>query len=190
MTILTGVVLTIALGAVAQRGDFFDNIGMGPGLEPRDDMVALEAGGGYLIDVVANDRGARAGDGGRILVMTAPACGAAYRRDGRIFYQGGAACEGVQRLSYCVARGDDCPGAEVSLRVVARGADLPALAGAPVERLEAQRAPAVAFADVSIAPPDSGFTAEPLLGGNGGALAGLVSAFGSLAPSMGSPEVR
>ena len=58
MTILTGVVLTVALGAVAQRGDVFSNFGQGDAFSLRDDVITVAAGESYLIDVVANDVGA------------------------------------------------------------------------------------------------------------------------------------
>ncbi len=192
MTILTGIVLTIALGAVAQRGDVFQHFGQGSGLMPRDDVATLAAGEAYLIDVVANDRGAREDDGRRILIMTAPACGVTYRREGRIFYDAGPGCEGVQRITYCVARGDRCPAAEVTMRVSARTAEAASASGAPIEVL-ARAGDRIASADISNAPLASGFTAEPLLQQGGGALAGLASAFGTLAPAVHdepAPAVR
>ena len=181
MTILTGVVLTIALGAVAQSGDLFERFGAGPGLHPRDDAVTLAAADIYSIDVVANDRGAVEGDGGRVLLMTAPSCGVAYRSGDRVIYQAGAECEGRQTLTYCVARGDDCPSAKLVL-ALGQGLETASTTGTPVDRL-AERPQRPSGAQVSQAPTASGFVAEPGRTGADRPLAGISSAFGSLAPS-------
>ncbi|WP_092865102.1 hypothetical protein [Albimonas pacifica] len=180
MTILTGVVLTIALGAVVQSGDLMERFGAGPGIHPRDDVVALAAGDAYAIDVVANDRGAVEGDGRRVLIMTAPACGVAYRSGDRVVYQAGTDCAGLQRLTYCIARGDECPGAEVTLDVASvEVASSPT--ETPVQRL-AERPSRPSDAEVSMMPGGSGFTLETEAAPGDRPLAGLSTALGSLAP--------
>ncbi|MDF2234481.1 hypothetical protein P2H44_18125 [Albimonas sp. CAU 1670] len=174
--------MTIALGAVVQSGDLLERFGAGPGIHPRDDVVELAANDAYAIDVVANDRGAVAGDGRRVLIMTAPACGVAYRSGERIVYQGAAECTGVQRLTYCVARGDDCPGAEVSLVIAAADGAAASRTETPVERL-ALRPDRRSDAAVSMAPSGSGFVVEAQPSSGDRPLAGLSSALGTLAPA-------
>ncbi|WP_339948983.1 hypothetical protein [uncultured Albimonas sp.] len=187
MTILTGVVLTIALGAVVQSGDLMGRFGAGPGIHPRDDVVELAANDVYAIDVVANDRGAVDGDGRRVLIMTAPACGVAYRSGDRMIYQGAAECAGVQRLTYCVARGDECLGAEVTL-VLSPSSVAASPTDTPVARL-AERPARPSDAEVSMAPGGgSGFTVELGTAAGERPLVGLSTAFGSLAPGEAAAE--
>lgn len=180
MTILTGIVLTVALGAVVQRGDLFSG---GEGVAPRDDVATLASGHFYLIDVVANDRGATPADGERLLVTEQPACGTAARSGGSLLYDASAGCEGPQRVSYCLALGDECPSAEVTLVLSGDVETESSASGTPVARLAT--APETAVAAVSPAPADSAFKAEPEPErAQGGALAAIVSAFGSLAPEV------
>lgn len=186
MTILTGIVLTVALGAVAQRGEIFGNLGAGPGFEPRDDVVSAAAGGAYMIDVTANDRGATRDDGRRVLILAAPGCGLAYRRDGQVMYDG-AGCAGPQRLSYCVAQGDDCKGAELTI-LLREGADAAkaapsSVSNTPVTRL-AEAPSRDWLATVSDQPGHPGFRAEPERRPAEGSLVGMTSALGSLAPAV------
>ncbi|MGM0584431.1 MAG: hypothetical protein ACQEUZ_07255 [Pseudomonadota bacterium] len=179
MTILTGIVLIVALGAVVQRGDLF---GQDAGVAPRDDVATLAPGFTYLIDVTANDRGARPGDSARLLITEAPACGVVERREGGLAFRAEARCEGPLRLTYCLALGESCPSAEVTL-VLADDARAEASAtGTPVARLDEPLRPA-AMARVSPAPAASAFTPElPQDRAPAGPLAALASAFGSLAP--------
>ena len=115
MTILTGIALTVALGAVVQRSDLFSTPQTANLIEPRDDVAAFAPGGAALIDVIANDLGAATEDGRRLLITRAPACGAAWRHEGRVLYVSGPDCLGPQTLRYCVPRGDACPEAELRL---------------------------------------------------------------------------
>ncbi|MEM6438790.1 MAG: hypothetical protein AAF763_03705 [Pseudomonadota bacterium] len=178
MTILTGVVLTIALGAVAQRGDLFGDFGMATAYVPRDDVVTVSTEGAYLIDVTANDEGAQPGDGNRILITEAPRCGVVYRHQGAIAFEGAGACGGTQRMSYCVASGDDCREAEVTLILNASAAALGSASGTPVRKFagdEGVRTAAVGAGEAS------GFTVED--GAATRPLAAVSSPLGSLAPS-------
>lgn len=184
MTILTGIVLIVALGAVLQRGDLFKD---GTGVAPRDDVATLTPGITYLIDVTANDRGARPGDAARVLITEAPACGVVERRETGLAFRAEAGCKGPLRMSYCLALGESCPSAEVTL-VLAEDARAEASAtGTPVARLDEPLRRA-ATARVSPAPTRSAFTPElPQDRAPGGPLSALASAFGSLAPE--EPEI-
>ena len=88
------------------------------GYMPTDDAVSLEAGGAYLIDVLANDIGAPENAGDRMLILVNPACGLAAREEGMISYAVDPACSGVQTLTYCVPSGDVCPSATLTVTVI------------------------------------------------------------------------
>lgn len=104
------------------------------GYVPSDDSVALEAGGAYLIDVLANDAGLPAGAGDRLLILVNPACGRASRVSGKISYTLDDDCFGAQTLTYCVPSGDACPAATLTVNVMpapGSAADPVLSAGAP-----------------------------------------------------------
>ena len=183
MTILTGVVLTIALGAVAQRGDLFGDFGMATAYVPRDDVVTVSAEGAYLIDVTANDEGAQPGDGNRILITEAPRCGVVYRHQGAIAFEGAAACAGTQRLSYCVASGDECREAEVTLVMASDVAASGSASGTPVRRFAGDAG--VRTAAVG-APGQRAFTVED--GAEPASIAAVTAPLGSLAPTEAVSE--
>ncbi|MFO7854871.1 MAG: hypothetical protein R6V44_06575 [Paracoccaceae bacterium] len=181
MTILTGIVLTVALGAVAQRGDVFEGFDERVSVVPRDDVALLPKDGIWRLDVVANDTGAIPGDGDRLLITAAPECGAAWRTDGAIAYAAAPRCKGEQRIGYCIADGDGCPEAFVTV-TLSESADLAeSETGLPVARLD-DLAPA-SFAAVGQARA-SGFTLEAVRPADGVRTNGLaaMSAFGTLAP--------
>jgi hypothetical protein len=186
MTILTGIVLTVALGAVVSRGDLFAG---GEDLAPRDDVATVALEQTYLIDVVANDRGAAPEDGRRILVTDGPDCGIAARRDGQLLYDpAGRKCDRPQRVTYCLALGETCPSARVTLLPAAEVQAESSPTGTPVTPIEAPSRNAVAF--MSSAPAASAFTTEPETPARApaGPLSGLISAFGSLAPEAATPD--
>lgn len=178
MTILTGVVLTIALGAVAQRGDLFGDFGMATAYVPRDDVVTVSSEGAYLIDVTANDEGAQPGDGNRILITESPRCGVVYRHQGAIAFEGAEACGGTQSMRYCVASGDECREAEVTLVLTAGESTLASASGTPVRRFAGDGGVRTAAVGPDRA---SGFTVED--GAGAGPLAAVSSPLGSLAPA-------
>lgn len=88
------------------------------GYIPSDDAVTLEAGGAYLIDVLANDVGVPEGAGDRMLILVNPACGEAWREEGMVSYAVDPHCAGVQTLTYCVPAGDVCPSATLTVNVL------------------------------------------------------------------------
>lgn len=132
MTILTGLVLTVALVAVAQRSEILSDLPRSAQHDPRDDVVILAPGGVALIDVAANDRGASAEDGRRILITREPDCGAAWRHDGVVAYSASPDCGRNQSLRYCIADGDACREAEVSIILDAAATPARSPSGTPV----------------------------------------------------------
>lgn len=162
MTILTGVVLAAALGAVAYRTGVLTSTPSLARYEPRDDVAAFPPGLVALIDVVANDAGAAPGDGARLLITRAPACGAAWRKGEAIAYLGSADCPPEQSLRYCVAIGDACPEAELRVRLDRHLAAAESASGSPVELRSPSEEPAPgALAALAPTPPAvNGFTVE------------------------------
>lgn len=135
MTILTGIALTVALGAVVQRSELFSPPQTADLIEPRDDVAAFAPGVAALIDVIANDPGARPEDGRRLLILRAPACGTAWRHAGQVLYRSGIDCDGAQSLRYCVPQGDACAEAELRLTLDAALTAPQSESGTPVALL-------------------------------------------------------
>jgi hypothetical protein len=181
MTILTGIVLTVALGAVAQRGDVFEGFDQRIAVDPRDDAAILPIEGAWRLDVVANDPGATPEDGDRLLITAAPECGAAWRTEGAIAYAAAPRCEGTQRIGYCIADGDRCPEAFVTVILSETVAAPESATGLPVARMQDVAPAAVAAVGEARA---SGFKLEAVRSGDGLRPNGLaaMSAFGTLAP--------
>ena len=118
MSILTGLVIVVAMATLAQRSDdiidFFlkERAAM---ISPRDDAIRLRPGASALIDVLANDLGVAPEDYGRLRIVVAPPCGAAEATAQGVLYVANDLCDGEQAFSYCVARGDLCPTARITV---------------------------------------------------------------------------
>lgn len=119
-SILTGLVIVVAMLAALQRADpilawLFGDHPAPPIL--ADDEARVAAGGAVLIRVLAND--ANLGDlkPGALRVATSPSCGAAEAAEDAILYVASDLCAGRQVFAYCVARGDECPAASVVVTV-------------------------------------------------------------------------
>ncbi|MFT7027108.1 MAG: hypothetical protein ACJAVS_001331, partial [Paracoccaceae bacterium] len=128
-----GLALMTAFWAVTGHVNFgLEAAAATPGFVPFDDAVTVEAGGAYLIDVLANDAEVPAGGGDRLLILVNPACGVARRVDGKISYSIDIGCSGAQILTYCVPSGDSCPSATLAVTVIAApGQVAPPVSGDP-----------------------------------------------------------
>lgn len=122
MSILTGLVIVVAMATLAQRSDdlidFFlrERAAM---IAPADDSVVAAAGETILIDVLANDLNVIEEDRANLRIVASPACGAAEVAEAGILYVANDLCVGEQVFSYCAARGDSCPVAFVRVAVQA-----------------------------------------------------------------------
>jgi hypothetical protein len=111
------------------------------GYAPFDDAVSVEAGGTYLIDVLANDAAVPEGAGDRLLILSFPSCGRANRVEGKIAYSADLDCAGRQTLTYCVPAVDACPMATLVLSVAPAPGQAPTAvdptltAGAPARKV-------------------------------------------------------
>ncbi len=125
MSILTGLVIVVAMATLAQRSDdlidFFlrERAAM---IAPADDTVVAAAGDAILIDVLANDLNVIEADRANLRIVASPSCGAAEVAEAGILYVANDLCIGEQVFSYCAARGDSCPVAFVRVAVQGPGA--------------------------------------------------------------------
>ncbi len=126
ISILSGVVLMLGLGILAQRTDLFSGLlGSDPdAVELRDDEVVADTGLLTRIDVLSNDIGVDSNAARDLTIVEAPACGRAFVQAGSIQYLGDAECVGEQSIRYAVAAGEDAASANVRL-FVRRRAELP-----------------------------------------------------------------
>ncbi|MGG7568573.1 hypothetical protein ACQ5SO_20660 [Rhodovulum sp. DZ06] len=169
------------------------------GYMPTDDAVSLEAGGAYLIDVLANDIGLPEGAGDKMLILVNPACGIATREEGMISYAVDPSCSGELSLTYCVPAGDVCPSATLSVTVIpapdagfddgagAVSAVDPTLTGGNATREFGAEAatPDISFGDTDMA----GFTGRlPSMGGALGAVGPVGTGLPATAGGAGAPR--
>lgn len=114
MTLATGLVLAIAVGAIAQNsGVLMDFFGDNPEAT-QDDQYTVMAGRNQVLDVLSNDVA-----GGRIKVVDTPNCGLVRNASGNTLeFYGSAQCEGKVKFSYCVESEAGCAANAVTLNVV------------------------------------------------------------------------
>lgn len=108
MGMLTFVVILIAFGTLIQRAEFFQRL-FGPAGPPAElvvDEVVARATEATPIDVLANDANVGAGDAEKLTIVTPPACGRAFVRDGMIHYLGTQGCVGEQTVQYGLSGGE------------------------------------------------------------------------------------
>lgn len=139
MSILTGLVIVVAMATLAQRSDqlfdfFFSE--KEASIAPQNDTLTLFAGESEVIDVLANDENAKPEDQANIHILVSPSCGAAEASDGGVLYISNDRCVGAQLFAYCVRRGDECASASVTVNVAAAA---PGREGASQLTAEAQQ---------------------------------------------------
>ncbi|WP_177174508.1 hypothetical protein [Oceanicella actignis] len=119
MAILTGVVLMVALGAIAQKSETLMAAFSGKsGPSPVDDVAELRAGGSYVIDVLHNDEGIPDPSAVALKVVSPPVCGRLRPEGGMLVYDVPAICAGTQTAVYCVEQDGACARATLTLALV------------------------------------------------------------------------
>ena len=105
MSMLTVLVIMVAVGTLIQRADVLDRFfGDGPVvLELRRDQVIVRANTLSGIDVLANDLGVRDDDGGKLIIAKQPKCGRVFVRDGKVQYLPAERCVGSQIFNYAIS---------------------------------------------------------------------------------------
>lgn len=118
MVILTSIVLVIAVGTMVQKSDYILAAFSSPDeFDAIEDAFAVRAGRPQVLDVLSNDMNVVEGDAGNILIVQQPSCGTVRRVAGGLEYVNSESCGGRMSFMYCVAQGDSCPSAEVTLTV-------------------------------------------------------------------------
>lgn len=120
MSVLTGLIIVIAMAVLAQRSDelidfFFSKAPAR--IAPQDDAATGAAGASVFIDVLANDENAGPHDAAKLRIVTSPGCGAAEATEAGVLYIANSSCQTEQSFTYCVSRGDECPTATVTVTI-------------------------------------------------------------------------
>jgi hypothetical protein len=105
MSMLTVVVILVAVGTLVQRVDFLERF-FGGGtveLEHIRDEAIVRANALSSIDVLANDLGLKSGDAERLIVTEQPKCGRVFVRDGQAHYLPAERCAGSQVFRYALS---------------------------------------------------------------------------------------
>jgi hypothetical protein len=105
MSMLTIVVILVAIGTMVQRVDFFERFfdGGTVALELRRDEAIVRANALSSINVLANDLGIKDSDAGKLIVTEQPACGRVFVRNGQAQYLPAERCVGSQSFKYALS---------------------------------------------------------------------------------------
>lgn len=120
MSILTGLVIVVAMATLAQRSDSLLDFVMreeAPKIAPQNDEAVMFAGESRVIDVLANDENALPENRENVRIVVSPSCGAAEATSEGVLYISNELCVGPQLFAYCVEQGDECPSASVTVNV-------------------------------------------------------------------------
>lgn len=142
ISVLSGIVLMLAIGTLVQRGDVVADLFSG---EPdpivlAEDIASVDADTLARIDVLANDTGLNDADASRLVVLTQPECGRVFVQDGALQYLGDRNCAASQRIVYGISGVDTSETGEVLVNV--RGATGVARPAAEPEAAPVAQAPA------------------------------------------------
>lgn len=140
MTILTGLVLAIVVGTIAQQSprilEMFSNQ---PTAELVDDFFLVRAGVPQELDLLGNDTIQNID--GDLVIAGRPRCGRVSFSGSKAMFLAKSDCDGNVVFSYCVAGVADCKPAAVSLNVRANRDDVRVIAAAPVAPARADPVP-------------------------------------------------
>lgn len=137
MTILTGLVLTVAVGTLAQNSESIMGAFTGGNrLIAADDAYTVRAGRSQLLDVLLNDS---IGDEIRenaIQIVRSPSCGTLRTTNGQVEFIDSETCAGRITFAYCLTEAEDCASATVALNIrpsAAPGTEIAALVESETE---------------------------------------------------------
>ncbi|MCL5778019.1 hypothetical protein M1105_13605 [Limibaculum sp. FT325] len=119
ISVLSGIVLMLAIGTLVQRGDVVAEFFAG---EPEPtvlvkDVVTVDADTLTRIDVLANDTGLKDRVGQKLVVLAQPECGRVFVQEGALQYLGERRCLATQRVLYGLAGVDIKESGEVAITV-------------------------------------------------------------------------
>lgn len=145
MTIITAIVLIVAVGALVQgNGDGESILGPSKKYAAVEDTYIIPSGKVQQLDVFSNDKNVDRIETADLTIVAAPLCGTARPFNGKIEFLGQDSCAGTVSLTYCVSSEEECEPAIVTLDirdVNAPGSSaLVAEAPSPVEEEEVETA--------------------------------------------------
>lgn len=187
ISILSGVVLMIAIGTVVQRGgpllEYFTGEAPKPVL--ASDQADITAGELARIDVLRNDQGLSRRDVENLVIARAPSCGKVFVQDRVIQYLPDERCVGPQTLTYAVGSQKDRPTGKVAIVVRPTAEQLAAReaareAGSPIPRPRP--------ADLAAAPAETAAPDAPAGGAEIAAQSGPAEDTADLAAAPDVPE--
>ena len=121
MSMLTFVVIMVAIGTMIQRVDVIDEFFGGGGkvaLELRRDEAIVRANTLSAIDVLANDVGLGTRDADNLVIVEQPECGRVFARGGEAQYLPAERCAGAQMFRYAISgRGEQTGEVTVIVRL-------------------------------------------------------------------------
>ncbi len=162
MTILTGLVLTVTIGMLAQNSEsIMAGLSGANVLQPEDDVFTVRAGKPQSLNVLLNDQAPDGATETAILIMEEPICGELALANGQIEYTNSQTCNGPVTFTYCLAADVKCVEAKVALQVMPYQGAVPVVASAELaHQVTSPKDSAIAeSADVAQAPT----LAEPLV---------------------------
>ena len=119
MTILTGLVLTVTIGMLAQNSESIMAGLTGRNvLQPEDDAFTVRAGKPQMLNLLLNDQAPEASTETAILIMQQPNCGELAQSNGQIEYTNSQTCQGPVTFTYCLSADIKCAEAKVALQVL------------------------------------------------------------------------
>jgi hypothetical protein len=132
MTIITAIVLIVAVGALVQgNGDGESILGPSKKYTAVEDAYIIPTGKVQQLDVLSNDHNVDRIERADLVIVDAPICGSARQFDGKIEFVGQASCAGTVAFTYCVSTVEECEPAIVTLDIRDVNAPAQAIAVAP-----------------------------------------------------------
>ena len=146
MTILTGLVLTVTIGMLAQNSEsIMAGLSGKNVLQPENDAFTVRAGKPQVLNLLLNDQAPDGSTETAILIMEKPTCGELAQSNGQIEYTNSQTCQGPVTFTYCLSADIKCAEAKVALQVLPHQSEGPVVASA--ELAEPASDPSVLPAD-------------------------------------------
>lgn len=158
MSVLSGVVLMVAIGTVVQNSEQLGRFFKGEPSEPELNPDRFEAKANDLatIDVLANDRGLGEDAASRLVITQNPKCGRIFVRQGAVQYLPDGNCFGQQEFGYGLS-GTSAEPTTVAVRVMPQGRPTTLARSQPEPAPE----PKTEIATVAVPEPDAGARPAP-----------------------------
>jgi hypothetical protein len=135
MTIMTGLVLTVVVGMLAQNSESIMASFTGQNrIVLQDDAFTVRAGKPQVIDILLNDQVPPKTDLSKITLVDMPACGKLEVNEGKYRFVDSDACAGPVSFTYCHADDAKCTLANVNLQILPKPGGDPVVASAPQVR--------------------------------------------------------